>query len=162
MRLTKILGGLFLLQLMGMLLPSCATAAGRGYAYIVVTDAQGTARSFAMQRTVLTFKDGEMRLAGKDVNETFPLATLAKVSFSDEAVGIRLAQEGRQTLSLRDGDRLMIESDRPLTAKIYDSEGKEVLSAAVQAGRREINIASLPGGVYVIKAGRGSLKITKP
>ena len=129
---------------------SFVTANAGDYKFLTVQQTNGAEQSFTASGLTITFSSGNMVINENGTSTTVSLSGLSKMFFSEEATG-------RETLgnasSATDG------------TVIYDLQGRKVatLNEPLNVSTSQpLNVltSQLPKGVYIVKQGGRSFKIT--
>ncbi len=107
------------------------------YGYLVFTTNDGKEQSFAVEDLTLTFSDGKLVASNGTTTQTFSLADLAKMFFSENAT------DGIETLKV-DGE-----------VEVFTVSGIRMGQYASIADARRV----LPQGKYIFKQGSKTNKI---
>ncbi len=121
---------------------SFTMASAADYDYLTVLMSDGTEQSFTASGLSITFSDGYMVVNENGTSTSLSLATLSKMYFSTTATAIR-------DINTTDAD-VLIKGD------FYDLQGRKVLSDQAIATAA----SQLPKGIYVVRKGNRSVKIT--
>lgn len=113
---------------------SIVTVHASDYKFLTVQKSDGAEQSFTTSGLTITFSSGNMVLNENGTSTTISLAGLSKMFFSDEASGIENI------------DKLLSSADNTV---VYDLQGRKVTT-----------LTTLPKGVYIVKQGDRSFKIT--
>ena len=119
---------------------SFVTANASDYKFLTVQQSNGTEQSFTASGLTITFSSGNMVINENGTSTTISLAGLSKMYFSDESTGIKnLTNEGEESV------------------EVFDLQGRRLPSLQGGAGGK---FSQLPKGVYIVKQGDRSFKIT--
>lgn len=137
----------------------CATnIAADEYNYLTVTctNAEQSISLPTVQK--ITFSDGNAVVTASDRNiYTYPLTELQKMSFTATATAIKALPTQEKGLTCKDGT-LKVTGTGIL--HIYNEVGALVQMAHVQDGAN-INLNSLPKGIYVVNMGQKTIKVRR-
>lgn len=136
---------------MSALMAGASTAMAEGMS-LKVTLNDGNIRTFTLtDKPVVTFGATDMKISAPGAEVTYPRADVRNITFVDN-----------DTLSVIDGftynyyyDGTEIRCEGSDIA-VYDINGRFVLT-----GRDRVSTASLPAGIYIIKANNTAIKIIK-
>lgn len=113
-------------------------------------------------RPVVTFEGTDLVLTGTGVKVLYPVADVKEITFGTHPTGVS---------NVKSSDITFFVSGSEITAKglqksdkleLYTVDGKVLTTKAVSAeGEATVDISSLNGGIYVVKAGEKSYKILK-
>ena len=120
---------------------SFVTANAGDYKFLTVQQTNGAEQSFTASGLTITFSQGNMVLNENGTSTTVSLSGLSKMYFSDEATGIETLGNAS---SVTDG------------TVIYDLQGRKVATSPLL----NVSTSQLPKGVYIVKQGDRSYKIT--
>lgn len=132
---------------------------GSASAYNYLTIATSTVESSVALAQVkkITFSGSDLVVTSTDGTETrVGLSTLDRLYFSDEPTAVRAARQ--DGLSFRNG-RVVASGQGVLS--VYNSSGAIVRQQTVGSSRTEVNIATLPAGIYIVRLGNQTIKIAK-
>lgn len=111
---------------------------------------------------VVGFADSKLVVTVKGESTQFELSEVQKFTFEAVSTGIsQAAAEGTLRFDYSDGRTLRVSGASVNKAMLFDAAGRVVTTASVQDGQAEIGVSTLPAGVYVLKVGSQSLKITR-
>lgn len=117
-----------------------------------VTLNDGNIRTFTLtEKPVVTFGATDMKITAPGAEVTYPRADVRNITFVDNG---SLSVAGRFTENYYyDGTEFRCDGS---DIAVYDMNGRRVLT-----GRDRVSTASLPKGIYVIKANNTTIKIIK-
>lgn len=117
-----------------------------------VTLNDGNIRTFTLaEKPVVTFGATDMKITAPGAEVTYPRADVRNITFVDNSI---LSVADRLTENYYyDGTEFRCD-DSDIT--VYDMNGRPVLT-----GRDRVSTASLPKGIYIIKANNTTIKIIK-
>ena len=96
------------------------------------------------EQPVVTYVADNLHVETATVSIDYPLASLEKITFADEA------------------DRIdVLRTDTNTDVRIYSVNGTLVRVAKAEDGAATLNTADLPAGTYIVKNGTTSYKIVK-
>lgn len=128
---------------------SFVTANAGDYKFLTVQQTNGAEQSFTASGLTITFSQGNMVLNENGTSTTVSLSGLSKMYFSDEATGIETLGNAS---SATDG------------TVIYDLQGRKVATSqslnVLTSQSLNVLTSQLPKGVYIVKQGDRSYKIT--
>lgn len=144
------------LHLLLLLMATLSATAGTYNYLTVVTDALESSIALTSVKKI-TFSGSNLIVTTMNGEEnSFELSTFNRLTFTEEATAVRpIAQEG---ITFRNG-RIVASGAGVLT--IYNASGAVVRQQYVGDSRSELNIATLPHGIYIAKLGRQTIKISK-
>ena len=115
------------------------TANADDYEYLTVQKSDGTAVSFLSLGLTITFSGGNMVVTQNGTSTPLALSSLSKMFFSNSDVsGIQIATQ------------------KNATVEVFDLQGRRI---AAQMRMADVN-TQLPKGVYIVKKGDASVKVT--
>ena len=120
---------------------SFVTANAGDYKFLTVQQTNGAEQSFTASGLTITFSSGNMVINENGTSTTVSLSGLSKMFFSEEATGIETLDHAA---SATDG------------TVIYDLQGRKVATTTPL----NVSTSKLPKGVYIVKQGDRSFKIT--
>lgn len=141
------------------LLGSIATLAADDALNLTMKD--GTTHSFVLaQKPVITMGDGNLYVSTDNATATYRLHEVSHYAFGDASTGISAAAAA--TGVMRQGDNIVfggVSADRVAVSSL----GGAAVAAAVSAADNGtvVSLASLPSGVYIIKVGGTTVKVSK-
>lgn len=140
----------------------CALAALTGraedYRYLTIQTTDATESSHALNGLVLTFDAGNLIAALDGSRTTYALSTLDKMYLTSAPTAIRSAETSRTAVSL-DRGTLTIKAPTGTQARVFDSQGRMVMSTRIGADGIAMSLGSLTPGIYIVKAGNQTSKI---
>ena len=146
---------------LGLLLMTSSSMLADNYAYLTI-DQTGTETSFAVsdiQRITFDATDMVLHMANGS-EQKLPLNSLSKMFFSENgANGIGAIGVTQSMISMKDGV-LRVKGDRGNTVTIYDMGGKIVRKVTASSAETELNLSGMTKGVYIVKVGGETKKIT--
>ena len=142
---------------MSLVLTFALSAAANAYNYLTIASDAVESSVALTQLKKITFSGTDLVVTTTDGTETrTSLSTLKSLYFSDEPTAVRtVRQDG---LSFRNG-RIVANGKGVLS--IYNSSGSLVRQQSVSSSRSEVNIATLPAGIYIVRLGNQTIKIAK-
>ena len=82
------------------------------------------------------------------------------ISETDDPSGIEQTTQGAASKFYNNS--VIFEADKPLSVRVFSSDGREVRVRPIQReGQTIVNLHTLPQGAYIIAAGGATLKIVK-
>ena len=115
------------------------TANASNYDYLTVQKSDGTAVSFPSSGLTITFSGGNMIVTQSGTPTTLPLSTLSKMFFGDRNVS-----------------SIQAATQEKASVEVFDLQGRRI---AAQMRMADVN-TQLPKGVYIVKKGNTSVKVT--
>ena len=98
------------------------------------------------QKPEVTFPSADvLKVSSETLTVEFPFSEVAKITFEDAADAV-------ESLRQQDGNHRLL---------IYDLTGKLLHSVSPTRGTADVNLSSFPPGVYVIKDGHRTYKVTR-
>ena len=144
---------------MALLLTLCGTVMADDYAYLTVaqTDAQTDYALSSIEKITFDTQNMVLHLSGGE-EAKLPLSGLTKMFFSNNSTGI--ATVGKtSTISMTDG-MLRISAPKGTAIAIYDMGGKAVRMATANDGVTEVGLNGMQRGVYIVKVGSETKKVS--
>lgn len=136
---------------MSALMAGASTAMAEGMS-LKVTLNDGNIRTFTMtDKPVVTFGATDMKITAPGAEVTYPRADVRNITFVDNDT--LSVVDGFTSNYYYDGTEFRCEGS---DIAVYDINGRFVLT-----GRDRVSTASLPNGIYVIKANNTTIKIIK-
>lgn len=136
---------------MSALMAGALTAMAEGMS-LKVTLGNGNVRTFTLaEKPVVTFGATDMKITAPGAEVTYPRADVRNITFVDNgslSVADRLTEN-----YYYDGMEFRCDGN---AIAVYDMNGRIVLT-----GRDRVSTASLPKGIYIIKANNTTIKIIK-
>lgn len=134
-----------------------SSASAQTYNYLILQNQTGSKTGLLLQNLKLTFS-GDILTALQDGKPTtFPISSLQKMFFSATETSIKSIGQDNTAFSL-DGSTLTINAPAGTIAKVYNTEGRMVMSTKVANDGKPAYINKLQPGIYVVKAAQTSLK----
>lgn len=142
---------LFLIAIVLMIGTTCY-AEDFSYLTIQKNDASNTEQSFSLSLlSKLTFSNGSLILTmGDGTTSSFTLTDLNLMFFSNQATGIQSAQTSSKLAILNNGV-LTISTESGAKISLFQTNGALVRTLTTTDNETEINIGSLPKGIYLLK-----------
>lgn len=178
-RKTKFLaGGLRLLRAIvalwagcvgAMALPGSATAGlspqGGDIVSVIFYQKDGTQVAYAMDdHPHLTFRANNRFVMLQTDRETvaYQMAKLDKFVFSDDPAAVMPVSKAAGNIRCDAGTLLFAGFQKSTAITVRDISGRELMTTLTDAdGSAALSLSSLPGGIYIVSAGRTTLKIKK-
>ena len=108
------------------------------------TTTQGTVSIAFAQKPVITLSSPTvLKVASEQLTVEFPFAEVERITFEDAPDAVPL-----------------VERDGAATLHIYDLSGRLVQQAAAKAGAASLDLSKLRPGVYVVKDGKRTYKVS--
>lgn len=140
----------------------CALPALSGWAqdyrYLTIQTTDATESSHALNGLVLTFDANNLRASQGGNQTTYALSTLDKMFLTSAPTAIRSVEAGHTAVSL-DRATLTIKAPSGTQARVFDSQGRIVMSTRIGSDGTAMSLGSLTPGIYVVKAGNQTSKI---
>lgn len=142
---------------MSLVLAFALSAAANAYNYLTIASDAVESSVALTQLKKITFSGTDLVVTSIDGTETrTSLSTLKSLYFSDEPTAVRtVRQDG---LSFRNGH---IVANGQGVLSVYNANGSLVRQQSVSSSRSEVNIATLPAGIYIVRLGNQTIKIAK-
>ena len=142
---------------MSLVLAFALSAAANAYNYLTIASDAVESSVALTQLEKITFSGTDLVVTSIDGTETrTSLSTLKSLYFSDEPTAVRtVRQDG---LSFRNGH---IVANGQGVLSVYNANGSLVRQQSVSSSRSEVNIATLPAGIYIVRLGNQTIKIVK-
>ncbi len=132
-------------------------------AYLITVDENNGESSFSIEKiSKITFDDSDMIVALTDGNTTrLPLAGLSKMLFSESGVtGIAAPDKNAAEQMRLSGGVLHVNAPQGTVVTLYNLGGQAVKTVTATGSDTQINVAGLTKGVYIVKVGNATKKIT--
>lgn len=126
-------------------LGSCTTAAAQQTLNIHTTTQGVVSIAFSEQPQMSFATKDVLTVTTTSMGIDFPFAEVEKITFED-------ATDGIEALTVNDGSGQLL---------IYDLSGKLVRQGTASESGATVNLSTLRSGVYVVKDGKRTYKITK-
>ena len=140
------------------ILLSMAPLAADEYNYLTVTSTSSEQSISLPTIQKITFSEGNALVATTDGQTyTYPLSELQKMSFTATATAIKALPSKADKLSYK---RNTLRVNGTGILHIYNAAGMLVQMAHVKDGAN-INLGTLPKGIYVVNMGEQTIKIQK-
>ena len=152
----------FALVLVALLLMGTTSWADE-YSYLTIqkNDASNSETSVALASlSKITFSNGSLILSnayGTTIG-TYNLSELNKMFFASQATAIENISTDKMSIALQEGV-LRISSDPGSNIRLYQTSGVLVKSFSSSASESEINMSSLPKGIYLLRINNQVKKI---
>lgn len=131
--------------------------------YIVIWQQSGRTLSYALSsQPEITYAGDTLVLSYNNVTVEYPVADILKITFSDKATDIAQgAASGQHELITVTPDGVSLQGfEAGMPVRLYTSAGQVVTSLSTHAdGSLLLSLSSFPTGVYVVKAGKSTLKV---
>ena len=133
----------------------CTSASA--YNYLTIASDAVESSVALNQLKKITFSGNELVVTSVDGTETrTDLATLKRLFFSDEPTAVRTVRQ--DALTFRNGH--IVANGRGVLS-VYNAGGALIRQQTVNSSRAEMNIATLPAGIYIVRLGNQTIKIAK-
>ena len=120
---------------------------------------------FALKdRPVIYYEDYDLVLITDKTELSFPLATLAKFTFTDVETKIEAVEDDQQdpAFTLDDYAINITGAKAEVPVRVISSDGKPVVSFKTDAqGNAAFSMADLPAGMYIINSENLTFKVLK-
>lgn len=133
-------------------------ASANDYKYLTLQNLNGEENSLSLNGLTLTFADGNLQAKQNGAVRTYALAALSKMYLSNSATGISSVEAKRTAVSLS-GSTLKIQAPQGTQARVFDAQGRVVLSTTIGKDGAPASVSLLLPGIYTVKAGSETLKI---
>lgn len=133
---------------------------------LVVKYTDGTAKTTFLlsQKPEISFLEGTMYIKSGDGDFSFELSEVEDFHFADEGAGIKstpLDNDGSY-VEMLDGNVVKIGGNGSRKVAVYDMNGKVTAAKVSTVGDiATISLGNIPNGIYIIKYGNKSIKISK-
>ena len=112
-----------------------------------------------------TFEDGLLVIRGSKTSVQFQLSTILRYTYEGISnTGIEQLPDGRSISIAKDGDSVTLRNlSEGSTVSIYSANGTLIEKQTAQSGQPLIlSVNNRPSGVYIVKAGKETIKLLKP
>ena len=106
----------------------------------------------------ITFSTTEATVHTTDGNYTYALSELDKMTFASKATAIKQLPEQAEGLVYESGKLKVSKSG---TLRIYNANGTLIRIANVTGQGGQVDLTSLPKGLYIVSQGKQNIKILK-
>ena len=89
------------------------------------------------------------------------MGNIDRIYFGDMTSIAEIGQEGNDLIAYHSFDEIAINAEAGSTVTIYSLTGTQMIIRRIQAQGETIGIASLPQGIYIVKANERTTKIIK-
>ena len=110
---------------------------------------------------VIKFADSRLVITVSESATEFEIANVKKFYFNESPTGISQAAAAALQFDYADGRVLRVSGTDAAAVQLYDVAGRVVATQTVENGAAAVSVQTLPAGVYVLKVGTQSVKITK-
>lgn len=119
---------------------------------------------FLKDKPQVTFEGTDLKVTSQSGDTTFPLADVLRFTYAlKDTSGINETFDRKSSVSFEDGVLVISEIKAGNTVSIYSLDGKLLNQLTPQhTGTYRLNLSELPSGLYLVKAGNITYKITKP
>lgn len=143
--------------LLSFVLTFALSAVANAYNYLTIASDAVESSVALKQLKKITFSGNELVVTTTDGTETrTDLSALKRLYFSDEPTAVRSVRQ--DDLTFRNG-RIVANGQGVLS--VYNASGALMRQQMVSSSRSEVNIATLPAGIYIVRLGNKSIKIAK-
>lgn len=149
-----------------LLLISCLTASAQsnvGKVNVLYLD--GTSHEVKMSEVArMEVADGNMKLIGKDAanTKTHKISDIKRIELTGSVTAIASLRQDNAITIRSNGYKITAEGIADgTTLEVYSQNGQLMGKAKAYDGHATYDATSLPLGIYVVKAGTGSLKMVK-
>lgn len=137
-----------------MLMLAASTAAfAEGHALKVLLTNGSSETYYLSEKPRISFAGDDMMIASSTASTSYARKDVASITFEDASTSIDNVKKANSTSYRFDGNSF--EADG-MQISVYNMAGKQVT-----AGKDAVSLKSLQPGVYVVKAGKQSIKIKK-
>lgn len=105
------------------------------------------------EKPKISFSGEDMLITSSTVSTTYARSTVSAITFQEISTSIANVKEGNNTIYRFNNDKFEAEGTE---ISVYSTSG-----ALVAKGKDAVSLQSLQPGVYVVKAGKQSIKINK-
>lgn len=127
--------------------------------YILFVTPTGVVKVVLSENPVITIANDNLVITTEEKTVEVPVAEISGYTYHDPAItGIRIVEATQRQV----GGAVSFEKLAPGTAvAIYSTSGEQLSSTnASNDGTAELDMQRLPKGIYIIKAGKTSIKVT--
>ena len=119
---------------------------------------------FLKDKPQVTFEGTDLKVASQNGDTTFPLADVLRFTYAlKDTSGINETVDRKTSVSFEDDVLVISEIKAGNMVSIYSLDGKLLNQLTPQhTGTYRLNLSELPSGLYLVKAGNITYKITKP
>ena len=152
------------LLLLLLVFPMSMVAEDDSYMALIITMKDMQTHTFALpDRPQVRFAEGELRVHSDVTDAAFPLAEVLRFNYEKVSqMGIYEPSDKATDLSYEGGVLILSNIKAGEQACIYGTDGRLVRQlTAKRTGTYRLNLSSLATGVYVVRTGKTSYKITK-
>lgn len=131
---------------------------------LVVLTKDNAQHQFALpDKPKISFEGNNLLVSSDKTTATFALSDVIRFTYQDiDASGIQEVYSKDAGVSFEDGVLVVSQIKANSTVCVYSLDGRLVHQlAAKRAGTYRLNLSSLPFGVYLVKTGSLTYKITK-
>ncbi|MGI6222242.1 MAG: hypothetical protein ACOYJG_01375 [Prevotella sp.] len=133
--------------------------------HLIVWLTDGTSTSYALdEKPVITYNDDHLVLTAPQVEVDVPLDDVLKLTFGDEADAIQQVETTDQQESIKaNSDGVELSGFKAGTkVGLYGVNGTTLGQYTIpESGTLHISLAAMGSGLYIVKAGRSSIKIVR-
>lgn len=142
---------------------SCLWAANLVTTLIVLTKDNAQHQFALPDKPTVSFEGKNLIVASDKTTATFALSDVVRFTYQDiDPSGIQEIYSKDAGVSFEDGMLVVSQIKANSTVCVYSLDGRLVHQlAAKRAGTYRLNLSSLPFGVYLVKTGSLTYKITK-
>jgi hypothetical protein len=111
----------------------------------------------------LTFSDGKMNVINADgTSSSYSLSTLEKLYFSATATAIASTASQAKGISYSPAEQCIVAAGLAGTQlKVYTAGGSIAKQAGLTSDSQHVSVADLPHGIYIVKVSSQTIKIAK-
>ena len=151
-----------LLLLLMLALPTCLPAASINTLVVILKNGSETT-FFLKDQPNVTFEGTELKVISQKATTSFALADVLRFKYvKKDPSGINEPTVDPTTVSFDDGTLVISQLQQGASVWVYTADGRLVQQlTARHAGTFRLSLATLPTGLYLVKADNVTYKITK-
>ena len=116
--------------------------------YLTFQTTDGTEKSITASGLKITFKNGMLTASNGTDTQTFSLPLLSRMFFSATPTGISATTAGNEATASIVGGKLIVNAPAGTSVTVYTADG------------RRANPSRLEKGIYIVRLGNKTLKLT--
>lgn len=133
---------------------------------LVVQKTDGTTETFLLsEQPVITFGASNFDVATAAASLSIPLSDVEDFHFADEgttAIASTPSASGDTRVELLGGNAVRISGEGSKSVAVYDLSGKAAPAQISTTGdAATVSLGNMPNGIYIIKYGNNSIKVSK-
>jgi hypothetical protein len=132
---------------------------------LIVTTKSGAETSFFLKdKPQVKFEGTDLKVTSSAGDATFALADVLRFTYAmREASGISETLDPETGITFKDNMLVISQVKQDSFVGVYSLDGKLVRQFTLQhSGTFRLSLSELPSGLYLVKAGNTTYKITKP